>query len=211
MTSICKWLHTWRAYRRDDRGNAAAEFAIWLVLLSIPTLNVVDAGFYAFQSMQVRAAAQAAAQTAESACGYAGKTPAATSCGLTTSVLTSAIQSTSLGTKVCLGDASAVNSITGACKTATTGLPNPAEGWYCNDTSSALVFASPANATWSAVGNTATSEPTDCSATPGGGPDAPGDYVSVTVAYKYKPVFNAVSVVSLFQNPIVKTAYMRIN
>jgi hypothetical protein len=169
------------------------EFALWLLLLAYPTLNVVDLGFYVFKTMQVRQAAQAGAQTAESICGYNGKSPAATACtSLTTTLITNSVQSTSLGTGVTLSSAN--------------------EGWYCNNTSGALVLAS-GTSTWAAVGGTAATEPSSCNATVTGDTDLPGDYVLVSVSYAYVPLLKGAALLNVLtsNSTITQTAYMRIN
>ncbi len=89
-----------RAYGRDERGASAAELALWLVFMIWPFMNVVDLGYYLFQVMQVRAAAQAAADTAQTMCGQTGNVPAATSCTSLTTQMTTSAHSTLLGTKV---------------------------------------------------------------------------------------------------------------
>lgn len=190
------------AFGSDERGNSAVEFALWLTLLAIPTLNVVDLGFYIFQTMQVREAAQAGAQIAESVCGYNGYTPVATKCQSSTPSLSDlkilgAARSTSLA-----------NGITFATV--------PTEGWYCNDTTGALVLAKDnggtVTTTWNANGGTAVTQPTDCSKTITGDTDAPGDYVFVSVKYTYTPMLPSVSLISVLRTTavITQTGWMRI-
>src|ERR1700691_3271816 len=101
-----------RRWIKDRRGAAALEVALWLGFLIVPLLSVVDCGYYAFQAIQVRESAQAAAQAALQLCGpHALTFPAVTNCTGLNSALLSAAQSTSLGTHV----------------TITTG----SEGYYC--------------------------------------------------------------------------------
>jgi hypothetical protein len=191
------WLSAFRGYRREERGSSAVEFAVWLTCLIYPTLNVADLGFYIFKTMQVREAAQAGVQTVEAICGYTGEVPAATNCSsLTTALITTAVASTSLG-----------GGSTGVTLSGT-----PSEGWYCNNTSSALVLAH-GTSTWNLVGGTATTQPSDCSSTVTSDTDAPGDYASVTVTYSYSPVLGSASILSLLttSTSFTQTAWMRLN
>jgi Flp pilus assembly protein TadG len=203
-----------KGYASDNRGASAVEFALWITFMVIPFLNVVDLGFYIFRTMQVREAAQAGAQSVANICGYNGLTPAATSCTAVNSsntIITDAIQSTSLGTKVCLGSAGAGS---GSCPTTITSAPY--EGWYCSNVSGGLT----ANAsTWLIYGGTASTNQSTCNTAGTGGAavtgstETPGDYAVVTVTYTYQPVLSAVSLISVLSSnaPITQTAWMRIN
>jgi len=72
MRSFGKSLHsTARRYGGDRCGAAAAEFALLLSLLVIPTLNVADLAIYAWDRMQLENAAQMAAQAAWETCDSA--------------------------------------------------------------------------------------------------------------------------------------------
>ncbi len=66
--------------RRDKRGAAAAEFAIILALLVIPLLNAIDLGIYAYDYMELRDAAQVAAQAVWARCAPTQLVPAGVSC-----------------------------------------------------------------------------------------------------------------------------------
>ena len=173
----------WRRYQRDTSGAAAAEFALWVTVLTVPVYNVVDISFYTYQHMQVENAAQVAAQAVWQLCNTSAKLPATRNCANLTSALTSAAQSTSLGTGVTLPTGS------------------PTEGYYCVNGSNALVL----------VGAVTAAAPSSCSAFVAGNTSAPGDYAQVQVSYTYTPAFPGVSVVSLLATPIVKTAWMRLN
>lgn len=81
-------------YWRETSGAAAAEFAIWLLVLVPLFLNAVDLGAYVYQRMQVQNAAQMAVQAAWKFCDEADL-----ACDPTTQV-DAAIASTSLGTEV---------------------------------------------------------------------------------------------------------------
>ncbi len=91
------------AYGSERRGAAGVEFAVVLALLLIPILNVIDFGVYLFQNMEVAAATDAAAQAALSTCGWTNELPAYGVngyCPSLTTAVTTAAQSTSLGTGV---------------------------------------------------------------------------------------------------------------
>jgi len=198
-----------RAYNLDERGASSVEFALWLTFMIWPFMNVVDLGYYAFQVMQVRAAAQAAADTAQTMCGQVGKVPAATQCNVLdpslTTEMTTAAQSTFLGSNVSF--------TTGA----TAGASNsaPYEGYYCTSLSNSLVLATNTSDPWMITDPAANvaSEPTDCSTAVSGDTDVPADYVIVTATYAYTPLFKNISLVSLFQanSTITQTAWMRIS
>lgn len=178
------------AYLRDRRGAAALEFALWLGLLTVPVLNAIDLGFYAFESMQVHEAAQSAAQSAGDNCSPG---PAVTTCsGTLSTLLTTAAQSTSLGTKV----------------TVSTGTSSSWEGYYCANKTGGLTVVS--GDTWGLTGTPVTPAPT-CSTTVTGNSDPAGDYIVVNVTYTYTPLFKAVSVASLLNSTVSETSWMRVS
>jgi Flp pilus assembly protein TadG len=85
-------------YLHDEHGAAAAETAIFVLVLAPIALNLVDLGVYVYKRMQVENAAQAGAQAAWATCT---KPPAsATNCPYIASAVTAAVQGTSLGTAV---------------------------------------------------------------------------------------------------------------
>jgi Flp pilus assembly protein TadG len=191
-------LRSLAAFAADCRGNGAAEFAIWIAFLALPILNVVNVGFYVFQTMQVREAAQSAAQTVSTACGQKGNTPAASVCaaaevtaGTTlTSVLTTAAQSTTLGSQV----------------TVNTGSTNSYENYFCTNISGGLTAAGTTQ--WALIGGTPATKPTSCGATVTGNTQVPGDYVIVSVSYPFQPLFTGLSILS--SQTITQSAWMRI-
>jgi hypothetical protein len=190
-------------YAADERGSSAAEFAVWITFMVIPFLNVIDLGFYVFRTMQVREAAQAGAQSVVNICGYTGLTPVATKCtalNASNTIITDAVQSTSLGTHVTLASGTTAGSSTSA----------PFEGWYCTNTSGALTQAA---TPWMVNAGTAASQPATCNATVTGNTQSPGDYVGVTVTYSYTPLFTSVSLLSLLRSngTITQQAWMRLN
>lgn len=200
-------LRALRAYCRDERGASAVELALWLTFMIWPFMNVVDMGYYVFQVMQVRAAAQAAADTAQTMCGQVGKVPAATQCNTLSPTLitemTTAAHSTFLGSNVSF----TTGTTAGASDSA------PYEGYYCTNTSNTLVVATNTSDPWLISGSNVATEPTDCSTAVGGDTDVPADYVIVTATYAYTPFFKNISLVSLFQanSTITQTAWMRIS
>jgi hypothetical protein len=196
-----------RAYALDERGASGAELALWLTFMIFPFMNVVDLGYYVFQAMQVRAAAQAAADTAQTMCGQTAKVPAATQCNTLspslTTEMTTAVHSTLLGSAV---------SFTAGTTAGASGSA-PYEGYYCTNTSNALVLATNTTNPWLITANAVATEPTDCSSAVTGNTDVPADYVVVTATYAYTPLFKNLSLVSLFQanSNITQVAWMRIS
>jgi Flp pilus assembly protein TadG len=182
------------AYRRDSRGAAAAEMAIMLPILTIPLLNIVDLGLYAYQQMQLENAALAGAEEARSFCNNTTtKVPATDSskCPGFSSAETSAIQSTSLG--------SGVSAVSGY----------PLEGYYCTLTTGALQLVG----TSGTIGSPPSGAPSNCDAVTNhsaAAGTAPGDYIQVRVSYTFTPVFAAVSVTSLLPTTITKTTWSRL-
>jgi hypothetical protein len=197
------WLPRLRAYGLDERGAGVAELALWFTFMIWPFMNVVDLGYYMFQAMQVRAAAQAAADTAQTMCGQNAKVPAATTCTNISTQMTAAAHSTLLG--------SAVSFTTGT--TAGASGSAPYEGYYCTNTSNALVLATNTTNPWLITANAVATEPTDCHSVVSGDTDAPADYVVVTATYAYTPLFKNISLVSLFRanSNITQVAWMRIS
>lgn len=130
------------------------------MLLSVGVLNAVDLGYYMYQRMEVENAAEVGAQTAWKTC-YDQSTmlPATTKCSGLNAAITTAIQSTSLGTSVSLASG------------------YPTEGYYCVNASNAL----------QSVGSLS-AKPSDCSAA-GNSNTSPGDYIQVGVTFKYAPLF----------------------
>ena len=144
----------------------ANDCALAAPILVILLLNLFDFSVLIWSVMQTDYSAQMGAQAAFKTC--VGKTPPAlTNCtGLSTAVTTAA-QSTSLGTHV----------------TVVSGYP--AEEFYCTS-SNAL----------QSIG-TSTPSPYNCSsATPSNPSATPGDYIVVQVNYSYTPTFSGLSFAS---------------
>jgi Flp pilus assembly protein TadG len=172
-------------YGADRRGAAAAEFALVLGLLVIPLLNVIDLGTYVFQRMELENATQVAAQAAWATCSLPANLPATPNsyqkCLSLPTAMTTAVQSTPLGS----GVAVTATSEDYKCVSATTGQ---------------LV----------STGTFPTKPSSNCSPYGGYATDAPGDYILITASYNYAPLFSDVSVASLLTTPIVRTAWMRL-
>jgi hypothetical protein len=105
----------------DARAVAGIEFGVTGLLLVIGLLNAVDVGFYAYRRMEVENAAEAGAQKAWNTCNDPSSMLPATqlnasgspNCPGLNAAITTAIQSTTLGTAVSLASG------------------YPAEGYYC--------------------------------------------------------------------------------
>lgn len=181
-----------RAYLRDQRGAAAAEFALMLGVFTIALPSVVDLGIYTYDAMQVHNSAQMGVQAIWAACSQLPATNK-TACPSAESALNAAVQKTSLGSAVTVS--------------------NVTEGYYCTNASGALT-ETPAGKTgnFTTALDASTVVPSPPTACPSGSlTTVPGDYVRVTVTYTYKPVFSQASIGSqLGRNPIQSTAWMRL-
>jgi Flp pilus assembly protein TadG len=173
-----------RLFGADARGVSGIEFALIGTVLVIGLLNAVDVGYYAYRRMEVENAAEAGAQAAWKNCNNLNTTmlPATQNCPGLNSAITTAIQSTTLGTAVSL--------VSGY----------PAEDYRCANTSNVLQY----------VGPVSSPPPANCSAA--GYPSAtPGDYLQVGVTYPYQSLFpGLISVMSASGvTSITKTSWMR--
>jgi Flp pilus assembly protein TadG len=194
-TTILPFGRAWenlKALGRDRRGVAAIEFALVGGFLSVALLNMVDVSIYIFQKMEVDNAAQVGAQAAWQTCPPITPNgtillPATTYCtaancncpGLTAAV-TAAVQSTGLGTNVTLQSGS------------------PAEGYYCLNSSNALVYVS-----------SVSSKPANCSSV-GEASLQPADYIQIQTTFTYAPLFTDITVANLLTTPITSTALIRL-
>lgn len=179
-----------RGLWRDDSGAAAAEFVLWLSLLTLPLINAVDLGVYVFKKMQVETAAQAGSHAVWRFCDTSAKLPAVSKCTGVAATIQAAVQSTSLGATITVASGS------------------PVEGYYCLNSSGALTLVGTAGTLGSAPTRPS---PFTCAGQFSGSTTAPGDYVQVTVSYPYEPIFSQASLASLLTTPITKTAWMRLN
>jgi Flp pilus assembly protein TadG len=192
-----------RAYCRDPRGNAAVEFALVVGIFAIALPSVVDVGIYAYDAMQVRNSAQAGVQAMWAVCKQLPATDS-TACPTASAALTQAVQRTTLSSAVTVS--------------------NVKEGYYCTDSSGALLNAVLNSSNTNADTNTNTgdfstasglrgkvpSPPTNCNNVTNAKTTSPGNYISVTVSYTYTPVFRRVSVASLLGTTITSAAWMRL-
>ena len=105
--------------------------------------------------------------------------------------MTTAVQSTTLGSNVSLASGS------------------PAEGYYCPTTSGTLTLVGSAGT----VGTPPSGEPATCSGVSGAANTsaAPGDYVEISVTYTFTPMFGSMSIASLLTSPITKSTWTRLN
>src|SRR5450759_5252458 len=109
------------AIRSDQRGVSAIEFSFFAGLLAFGLLNMVDISRYIYQRMELENATQMGVQAVWKTCDPNNTPyplPATVRCGQMSTVVTYAVQSTSLGTNVSF---------------------SPAEGYYCVNSSNALV------------------------------------------------------------------------
>ena len=167
----------------DQRGASALEFAMFAGILAFAVLNTADISIYLYKRMQVENATEMAVQAAWKACDPSqGFLPATTSCPGLTTAITHAAQSTTLGNQVSIQEGS------------------PSEGYYCLNSSGALQYVAAVTST----------PPADCSAT-GVSSMQPADYIQITTAFSYAPLFPGVTVASVFTTPIIKTGMMRLN
>ena len=164
---LARYQRTLRSFCRDTRGVAAIEMAFVALLLVVTVLNGVDVGLYAYKSMEVKNAAQVGAQAAWKTCyDSSSMLPATQNCAGLNNAITTAIQSTTLGTAVTLASG------------------YPQEGYYCANSSGAL----------QSVGSLS-NKPANCSAA-GNANVAPGDYIQVAVSYPYASLFPGLTVLS---------------
>jgi Flp pilus assembly protein TadG len=171
-----------RLFRQDTGGVAAVEFSIAATMIIVGVLNAVDLGLYEYRRMQVENAAQVGAQAAWKACyDTSAMLPATTKCSGLNDAITTAIQSTSLGTAVSLSPG------------------YPTEGYYCVNTSGAL----------QSVGDVS-SKPANCSDA-GNSSALPGDYIQVSVSSAYAPLFSNLTVMGVSGiSSIGMTSWMRL-
>jgi Flp pilus assembly protein TadG len=118
-----------RQFGAAARGVAGVELALTAPFLALGLVNAVDVGYYAYQRMEVENAAEMGAQAAWNTCNdtsqnYKGTSnlPATVNCPVLNATITTAIQSTSLGTAVTLASG------------------YPAEAYYCVDSSNTLQY-----------------------------------------------------------------------
>jgi Flp pilus assembly protein TadG len=151
----------------SEAGNALIEFAFVAPILVTLLLNLFDFSALIWARMETDYSAQMGAQAAFKSCA-GGTMPAMTNCAGITTAVTTAAQSTSLGSNVSLASG------------------YPTEDYYCTTGSNTLqsvgTYSSPPS-------------PFDCSSA--GSPGVtPGDYIVVQVTYSYTPTFSGLSLAS---------------
>lgn len=178
-----------RAFRRDHSGSVGAEMAVVGGFLAILIAQILDFGWMAYCSVQVRTAAQAAAAEAASLCQEETDLPATVNCETTQSInLQDKMEDAA--NRVSIGDESVPRIV----------ISNPSEGYFCHDAS--------ANNALVEVGTLA-SPPADCTAFGSG--EEPGNYIYVTATYTFTPMFPGLSVAGAIANPITAQGWMRLN
>jgi Flp pilus assembly protein TadG len=125
---------TARRLLRDRCGSAAMELAFAMLTLTTLMINTIEFGRYYYSKVELENAVQMASYAVYQTCDTAAKLPAHTNCSARTAKITTALQSTSLGSSVTLA--------------------STAEGWYCLNTGGSLQN----------VANFTDTRPVDCSA-----------------------------------------------
>ena len=147
-------------------GTAIIEFALAAPILAVLVLNLFDFSVLIWSTMQTDYSAQMGAQAAFQTCN-GGTPPALTNCTNLSTAVTTAVQSTSLGTGVTVASGS------------------PGEEFYCvSGTTLQSIGTSPPSPY-----NCSTANPSNAAATP-------GDYIVVQVNYSYTPAFAGLSLAS---------------
>jgi Flp pilus assembly protein TadG len=167
-----RWLRL-RVFAANDRANIAIEFALVAPILVFLLMNILDFSRLIWARMEVDNAARMGAQAAFKSCS-SGTLPATTNCSGLSTTVTTAVQSTSLGTAVTVLPSGSPGFPTGNYSSG-----NPPEDYYC---------VSGTSLTWVAKYS---SSPGTCS---GGG--TPGDYIEIDVSYSYSPVFSGLTLAS---------------
>jgi Flp pilus assembly protein TadG len=179
-----RWQSGLRRLLRDRRGAAAAEVALWATALMVPVLSIADLTFYTYQKMQVELASQAGVGAAWRVCNISSLMPATANCSGLSAAVTTAIQSTSLGSNV---------------------TASISEGWYCVNGSNALVLIGTAGT----IATPLTATRPNCTSV--GAPTVlAGEYVRVTTSYTFTPPYTGLSMTSLLPSPITKVSWMRL-
>jgi Flp pilus assembly protein TadG len=183
-----------RGFWRDTRGAAAAEFVLCLTMLTIPLLNVINIGLYAYERMQVESAAEAAVQMAWHTCSASTQLPTKNCSGIAATMLTAAQSATSLSTNVTM--ATTTSAATSAI----------VEGYYCSNGSGALTQVGTLGTPSTVPG----SVPSTCTSVITGSTVTPGDYIQATASAPYASLFSGLSLISL-PTTITRTAWMRLD
>ena len=169
--------------RKDNRGMAAIEFAMIASFLALSLLNVSDLAIFLFDKLEVENATQMGAQAAWATCtSSTSLLPATVNCAGLNGAITTAIQSTPLGTAPKLASG------------------YPSEAYYCVNNSGALT----------SVGAVSATKPSDCSSA-GSSTTKPGDYLLVSTTYTFSPLFSGITLAALLPATITNTAWVRLS
>jgi Flp pilus assembly protein TadG len=185
----------WARLRRSERGAAATEFSLVAIVLVYIFVNLIDVGMYVYDKIELQNAGQALMEKIFLYCPPgSGYTPVTTKCNnnLSSTIENTAVQNTSLGTKVTIVP---ITTATSDCVVGNT--LKLCEGWMCVTTGGGLTDSG------ASIG---TSNPASCA-----NGNRPGDYIYATVTYTYAPVFSRLTVASLLTTPITYKAWMRVN
>lgn len=112
-------LTNFRRFIRDRSGAVAAETALVSGFLALLIVQVLDFGWFAYCSVQIRMAAQAAAARAATACSEDALLPATQNCPGLKAKMEAAANEVSIGGTITISD--------------------PDEGYFCHDNNNALV------------------------------------------------------------------------
>jgi Flp pilus assembly protein TadG len=173
---------TWCRRLRDETGAATVEFALSTGVLLTVMLNGVEIARYFYIKMQLQHATQMAGQAVWKTCDTAAKVPVTINCSGRTSAITTALQSTSLGTGVTLSS----------------GFPT--EAYYCTATSGGALTS---------VGPVTSAKPINCSPT-GSASAVPGTYVLIQAQYTYSPIFSGITIGSQLPSAMQASVTMRV-
>lgn len=177
-----------RRFLRAEGGTASFEMLIWTVVVLVPVASVIDVGIYVVQDLQLRAAAQAAAQQIRATCRNEDP-PYTTNCSGMATAATTGAQRTGLGTAV------------------TVDSSYPIEGYYCTKTSDSLLYVVGTEGTVSTAPTRP--DPFNCSAYGNNRADMPGVYIRVKTNHTYTPMFPNISIASLLPSAMAHTSWIR--
>jgi Flp pilus assembly protein TadG len=201
-----------RRFLADRRGGSAVELALCLPLVVLPLLSAIDLGLYMYSRIQVEFASQAAVGAVQRACQFTNvpvtddsKCTAAIRGGKAlSSVINTAVQSTTLGDKITVDNSCSAG---GDCW--------DIESFYCLDGANklqALTSGTTAGRISTNGGSStkASTTQTNCVSVGGSATVKPGDYIAVRTRYDYTAMFPGVSIGSLLAGPIRREALLRI-
>lgn len=178
-----------RRFLRDCGGAIAVETALVSGFLAVLIAQLLDFGWFAYCSVQVRMAAQAAAAEAAVLCSDSTKLPAITKCQPTLADLKSKMQAAANQVSIAAGGT-----------TPFTIPSDPGEAYYCANPTDGNKLVK--------VGEVTSPKPADCS--PYSSTAVPADMVSATVNYTFSPLFPGLSAISYAGGTMQSTGWMRV-